>query len=354
MLKNVSLYGESVDIEFDNETIISVKKSDSDTTPEYRVYPGLFDIHSHGMMGMDTCDEGSVEKMAPIMLSHGVVSWCPTTMTIDIKQVKKITSTKPQVENGCEIIGYHLEGPYINEKYKGAQNPEYIRMASVEELKSISNVSTITVAPETEGCLEFIKNIDIPVCLGHTDCDYDTAIKAIENGAVCLTHTFNAMPPIHHRNPGPIGAACEKGIYAQVICDGVHIHKAAVLMLYKLFGPERIILISDSVRPTGLSDGEYELGELMTYVKNGEARLASGNLAGSTTFLFDMVKKAIEFGIPENEAFKMASENPYRMMGIKNRGKIEQGYSADFIITDSERKIVSVVKKGTRFDFSKK
>ena len=351
ILENVSLYGENVDIEFDGEKIVSVKKSVSGKKSDYRVYPGLFDIHSHGMMGMDTCDDGSVEKMAPVMLSHGVVSWCPTTMTIDIEQVRKITSIKPEVENGCEIIGYHLEGPYINEKYKGAQNPEYIRKASVEELKTIENVSTITVAPETEGCLDFIKNVDIPVCLGHTDCDYDTAIKAIENGANCLTHTFNAMPPIHHRNPGPIGAASEKGIYAQVICDGVHIHKAAVLMLYKLFGPGRLILISDSVRPAGLSDGEYELGGLMTYVKNGEARLASGNLAGSTTFLFDMVKKAIEFGIPEKEAFQMASENPYRMMGIQNRGRIEAGFSADFILTDKDMNIVSVVKKGKRFDY---
>jgi len=159
------------------------------------------------------------------------------------------------------------------------------------------------------------------------------------------------MPPIHRRNPGPIGAAAEKGIYAQVICDGIHIHKACVLMLYKLFGADKMVLISDSVRPAGLADGEYELGGLMTYVKNGEARLKEGNLAGSTTFLFDCVKKAIEFGICEYEAFKMASETPYTMMGIKNRGKIAEGYSADFIITDDEMNIVSVIKKGKRFNF---
>lgn len=351
ILKNVRLFGVNCDVEYENGVIVSVKENKDGTPSGLRLYPGLFDIHSHGMMGMDTCDEGSVEKMSKIMLSHGVVSWCPTTMTIDLEQVKKITEVKPEIEDGCEIIGYHLEGPYINEKYKGAQNPEYIKKPNLEEFRTIKNVATITVAPESEGAMEFIRNCGVPVCLGHTDCDYDTASLAIDNGAKCLTHTFNAMPPIHHRNPGPIGAAAEKGIYAQVICDGIHIHKACVLMLYKLFGADKMVLISDSVRPAGLADGEYELGGLMTYVKNGEARLKEGNLAGSTTFLFDCVKKAIEFGICEYEAFKMASETPYTMMGIKNRGKIAEGYSADFIITDDEMNIVSVIKKGKRFNF---
>jgi len=351
ILKNVSLYGKKSDIEYENGVIVSIKESKDNAPAKLKVYPGLFDIHAHGMMGMDSCVPGEAEKMAPTMLSKGVVSWCPTTASISIEQIKEVTKTLPVVENGCDIVGYHLEGPYMNEKYKGAMDPENLKNPDIKEFSEIKNVAAITLAPEIDGAIDFIKKCDCRVFIGHTDCDYAIAVEAIENGAICLTHTFNAMPPIHHRNPGPIGAAAEKGIYAQVICDGVHIHKAGVLMLYKLFGADKMILISDSVSPTGLGDGEYDFCGIKAYVKNGEARLKEGNLAGSTHFLFDMVKKAIEFGIPEEDAFKMASETPYTMMGIKNRGKIARGYSADFIITDNEMNIVSVIKVGNRFDF---
>lgn len=351
VLKNVSLYGKKCDIEYENGVITSVKENKDITPAKFRVYPGLFDIHAHGMMGMDSCVPGEAEKMAPYMLANGVVSWCPTTASISIEQIKEVTKAKPEVEDGCDIIGFHLEGPYMNEKYKGAMNPKFLKNPNLEEFSQIKNVATITLAPETEGAMDFIRNCGVPVCIGHTDCDYDTAIDAIESGAVCLTHTFNAMPSIHHRNPGPIGAASEKEIYAQVICDGVHVHKASVLMLYKLFGADRMILISDSVSPTGLGDGEYEFCGIKAYVKNGEARLKEGNLAGSTHFLIHMVKKAIEFGISEEDAFKMASQTPYNMMGIKNRGKIAKGYTADFIITDDDINILSVVKGGRKFTF---
>lgn len=349
-IKNISLFGEKVDISYENGEIVSVAKSNDSAPAVHCIYPGLFDIHSHGMMGMDTLDSGAIEKMSRVMLSHGTTAWCPTTMTVGTDAIKKATDTLPDCEDGCKIVGYHLEGPYINEKYKGAQNPEYIRNPSLDEFRTFKNVAMITLAPELDGSMDFIENCGVPVCLGHTDCGYDIAAEAIDRGAKCLTHTFNAMTPIHHRDPGPIGAAAEKGIYAQVICDGIHIHKAAVLMLYKLFGSDRMILISDSVRPAGLEDGEYELGGLNTIVKNHIARLADGTLAGSTSFLYDCVKKAIEFGIPEKEAFKMASETPYNMCGIKN-GRIEKGYPADFIITDKDRNITSVIKSGKEFNF---
>ncbi len=350
IIKNVLLFGENVDIEISDGKIVSVQKSKCGFESDMCVYPGLFDIHCHGMLGLDTSDGCGIEEMSRFMLSHGVVDWCPTTMTVSIEQIKAATEKIPQCSDGANVVGYHLEGPYINMKYKGAQNPDFIKNPNIEEFETVKNVATVTIAPELDGAMDFIKKSKVPVCLGHTDCDYDTAIEAIGNGAACLTHTFNAMPPIHHRNPGPIGAAAEKGIYAQVICDGFHIHKAAVLALYKMFGPERMILISDNVRPAGLPDGKYDSGGLDVTVVNGEARLSDGTIAGSTTCLFDCVKKAIEFGIPEKEAFRMASETPYNMMSMK-KGKIEAGYPADMIITDREKNIKSVVKGGIRFDY---
>ena len=146
--------------------------------------------------------------------------------------------------------------PYIAEKYKGAQDPAFIRKPNLTEFEKLPNIKMITVAPEVEGALEFIKNCKAIVSLGHTDSDYDTAMQAIDNGALCLTHTFNAMPPMLHRNPGVIGAAIEKNIYAQLICDGLHVQRGAVWALYKAFGPDRVVLISDSVQTAGLPDGE--------------------------------------------------------------------------------------------------
>jgi len=206
-------------------------------------------------------------------------------------------------------------------------------------------VKIVTIAPETEGGIEFIEKCKCIVSIGHTNADYETTIKAIEAGANCLTHTFNAMPPIHHREPGVIGAAVSKNIYAQVICDGIHIHKGAIQILYKLFGAERMILISDSMRATGFPDGEYELGGLKVYVKGKEARLSDGTLAGSVSTLLDCVKCAMCFGIPEEDAVKMASETPANLLGI-NKGKIMVGYDADFITVDDKFNLKKVIISG--------
>ena len=179
----------------------------------------------------------------------------------------------------------------------------------------------------------------------HTDCDYETAICVIDNGAKCLTHTYNAMPTLHHRNPGPIGAAVEKHIYAQLICDGFHISKPVVLATYKIFGADRLTLISDSIRSAGLPDGEYESGGLKVFLKDGAARLADGTIAGSSATLFDCVKTAVKFGIPFDDAVKMASETPANMLGIK-KGRIEKGYDADLLIVDDEINLKTVIIGG--------
>ncbi len=259
--KNANLNNEIVDIVVKDGKIFSIGKTKEEgiDLKGYKILPGLIDIHTHGCGGYDTMD-GEIEKMAPIYADSGTTSWLPTTMTVDFNSLKSISDKKVSEIRGANMLGFHFEGPYISEKYKGAQNPKYIRNASIDEFSKFSNVKMVTVAPETEGGIDFIKNCKCVVSLGHTDANYDKTVEAIEAGASCLTHTFNAMPPIHHREPGVIGAAVFKNIYAQVICDGVHIHKGAINILYKLFGADRMILISDSMRATGFPDGEYDLG----------------------------------------------------------------------------------------------
>lgn len=298
-----------------------------------KALPGLIDIHIHGCMGADTMD-GDLQPIAAYLARNGVTSWLPTTMTAPLERLQKLTNHIPRL-NGAQVLGYHMEGPFISPAYAGAQNRRFIAELSRNALQGFENIKMVTVAPELAGAVSFIQNSTAVVSLGHTGCDYDTAIRAIDAGAACLTHTFNAMPPLLHRAPGPIGAAAERGIYAQLICDGIHVHKAAVLALYKMFTSDRLILISDSMRATGLKDGRYDLGGQEMAVQNGIARTADGKLAGSTTHLLNCVKTAISFGIPEAEAVKMATATPAALLNIK-KGKLEPGYDADILIVDAD------------------
>ena len=313
-----------------------------------RLIPGLIDVHTHGCAGSDTMD-ADFEPMCRFYAEHGITSFLPTTMTMGYDSLERVTNAETDFA-GANILGFHFEGPYISPKHKGAQNEKYIKNPSYEDFERFKNVKMISVAPELQGSMEFIKAVapDCAVSIGHTDCNYETALTAIENGAKCLTHTYNAMPPLHHRNPGPIGAAFEKHIYAQLICDGFHISKPVVLATYKMFGADRMTLISDSIRCAGLPDGEYESGGLKVFLKDGAARLADGTIAGSSATLLDCVKTAVKFGIPFDDAVKMASETPANMLGIK-KGRIEQGYDADLLIVDNEINLKTVIINGEVF-----
>ena len=340
--KNTNVNGKITDIRVENgkfAEIGKIKENGIDLQGK-TVIPGLIDIHTHGAMGIDTMDGKDIEKISEYLFKNGITSWLPTTMTVSMEDIKRVTDTIPDTK-GAKILGYHLEGPYISKNRKGAQNEKYIKNPDIAEFEALKNIKMVTLAPELPGSMEFIKNCKAVVSIGHTDCDYETALEAIKNGAKCLTHTFNAMPPLNHRNPGPIGAAIDENIYVQVICDGLHIHKSIIKMLYRTFGADRMILISDSMRATGLSDGEYEFGGQMIDVKNGIARTKDGALAGSTSNLMTCVKKAISFGIPKDDAIKMASETPAKLLGIK-KGKIEVGYDADFIVVDDEMNVKAV------------
>ncbi len=345
--KNLKLYDESVDIIIENGKIAEIGKNEESgiDCEGLNVYPGLFDIHLHGCGGYDTMDKGGLSHIAKIEAKNGTTSFLPTTMTVSMEDIKAITDISLENTTGAKIPGFHLEGPYISAKYKGAQNEKYIKNPDINEFNSLKNIKLVTIAPELDGAAEFIKSCKAVVSLGHTDTDYDTAIKAIESGAECLTHTFNAMPPLHHRQPGLIGAAVEKNIYAQVICDGIHIHKGAIHALYKMFGRDRMIFISDSMRAAGLPNGEYDLGGQMTNVKDGKATLKDGTIAGSTAFLWQCVKKAVEFGIPKEDAIIMATRTPAALMGVKC-GEVKVGYDADLIFADDDMNIKKVLIYG--------
>ena len=351
IIYNAEINGELKTVKLDGGKIVSVEpdtgRGDIDAGGNL-LLPGLIDVHTHGCIGMDTMD-ADFAPMCRFYAEHGTTSFLPTTMTMGYDALERVTQAKTDFP-GAEILGFHFEGPYISEKHKGAQNPAYIKKPSAKEFSRFKNVKMVTIAPESEGSAEFIRAVtpECIVSIGHTDCTYETALEAIENGASCLTHTYNAMPPFHHRNPGPIGAAFEKHIYAQIICDGFHISKPVVLATYKMFGADRMVLISDSIRSAGLPDGEYESGGLKVFLKDGAARLADGTIAGSSATLLDCVKKAVEFGIPLDDAVRMASRTPAELLGVK-KGRIEPGYDADLLITDRELNIKTVITAGKVF-----
>ncbi len=347
ILKNVRLHGELTDITVENGKIAAIGKTDAEGADMggHRIYPGLIDIHNHGCIGYDTM-EGHLPEMADYQLANGTTTWYPTTMTMSREDIIKATNADISFGHGANIPGFHMEGPFINKKYKGAQNEEYILNPDMELFRACKNIKRVTLAPEASGSTEFIKECPAQISLGHTDADYNTALEAFRAGASSLTHTYNVMPGIHHRAPGPIGAGSDSpNAYAELICDGLHIHGSAVRMLIKIFGEDRVILVSDSMRATGLGDGEYSFGGQPITVKDGKALTETGNLAGSTATLIHCVRVAISFGIPEERAVKMATENPARLMGL-NKGKIEVGYDADFIIVDDAFNLVRAIARG--------
>ena len=350
IISNANVKGKIVSIVIENGTITEITDKclvgDIDAKGR-RVVPGMVEIHAHGCMGLDTMD-ANFEPMCEYLGSKGTTSWLPTTMTMDYESLKRVDEAKTDFP-GTNILGFHFEGPYISPKQKGAQNEAYIKNPDLEGFKQFKNVKMITMAPELEGSMEFIEKCGCVVAIGHTACDYATAIDAIEHGANCLTHTYNAMPGLHHRNPGPIGAAFEKQIYAQLICDGFHISKPMVLATYKLFGSDRMVIISDAIRPAGHSDGIYESGGLEVHMKDGAARLADGTIAGSTATLWQCVCKAVEFGIDFDEAVKMATETPSKLIGADKKGRVEVGCDADLLIIGENMDIDNVIIGGEVF-----
>ncbi len=346
ILKNARVDGRLTDITVDRTTgrILSVDKTDAPgrDMEGAEIIPGLVDIHSHGCMGYDTMDGDKLAQMSEFLAAHGTTSWCPTTMTATVEHIRHVLCDFPLPKKGAHVLGFHLEGPYIAPKYCGAQRADLAKAPQIGDFEALDRISLMTLAPELEGAMDYIRRVPFPIALGHTSADFETATKAFRAGAVSVTHIFNAMPPLHHREPSVIGAAMMEGAYAQVICDGKHIHPAVILALYRMFGADRITLISDSMRATGLPDGVYELGGQPIVVKDRVARTEGGALAGSTSTLLECVRCAVSFGIPRADAIKMATETPATMLGIK-KGRIAPGYDADLLVVNDDLGLHEVI-----------
>lgn len=320
------------------------------------VLPGLVDIHSHGAAGEDFSD-GNPEGLKKILQYEkrcGITSYCPTSMTFPKERLRQIFASikGAQTEDGATVVGINMEGPFLDPAKKGAHVEEWIAapdVAFVRELNQDADglVRLVTLAPNMDGAEEFIKEMHEEVCisLGHTTADYDCASRAMKLGAHHVTHLYNAMQPFGHRAPGLIGAAMDDPeCMVELICDGYHIHPSAIRAAFRMFGPERVILISDSMRATGMENGTYELGGQEVTVKDRKAVLKDGTLAGSATNLYGCMCKAVEFGIPLEQAIMAATANPARSIGIFDRvGSIRIGKQADLLLVSENLELKRVI-----------
>ena len=312
------------------------------------VIPGLIDIHNHGNSGADFSDgdyEG-VEKMARYLAKSGITSFAPTSMTLPYDVLAKAFATARRLadnrpEDCARLMGIQMEGPYFSMKKKGAQNGAYLKEPDYEGFLKLYEdcgglIRIVGLAPELPGSAEFVEKASklCTVAVAHTDSAYEPAKEAFACGATLLTHLFNAMPGIHHRNPGVIPAAAEnENVSAELICDGLHVHPASVRLAFSIFGGERMVLVSDALRCCGMPDGQYELGGQAVFLSGGIARLADGTIAGSATNLYNCMRNAISFGIREEDAVRAASYNPARAINaLESVGSIAPGKLADFLV----------------------
>ena len=323
-----------------------------DAKEDYLI-PGLVDVHFHGCGGYDFSDgtKEALDAMGKYELQNGITAICPAAMTLSEDMLKGVcenafeyasdNQTGTRGRQVSRLCGIHLEGPFIAKEKKGAQNPAYIREPDISMFHRLQEaahglIRLITIAPETDHAMEFIGELhgQVHISLGHTAGDYDTAYEAFGLGADHVTHCFNAMPGFTHRAPGVIGAAFDAThVMPELICDGVHVHPSAVRAAFSLFGAERMILISDSMRATGMSDGVYTLGGLGVQVKGNRATLEDGTLAGSVTNLMDCMRTAVAMGIPLETAVRCATYNPAKSIGIEALyGRIAVGAYGDCVL----------------------
>mgnify|MGYP002510359407 FL=1 len=331
------------------------------------ILPGLVDIHFHGCAGYDFCDgtTEAVRTIASYEMTHGTTTICPATMTLSEEQLLGICAAaaaavetevlEEDVPLKDVLRGIYLEGPFISEEKKGAQNPAYIRTPDRQMLEGLQQaakgmIRMVAIAPETEGAMDCIRECtgDFRFSIAHTCADYETARAAMEAGAHHVTHLYNAMPPFTHRKPGVIGAAAEnEDTKVELICDGIHIHPCVVKSTFKLFGAERMVLVSDSMMATGMDDGEYALGGQPVTVKGNRALLKDGTIAGSATNLFGCLRTAIQMGVPKEEAVRAATRNPAEAVGLEEEcGMLLAGRRADILIADGEFALLEVIKSG--------
>ena len=323
----------------------------------YTIAPGFVDVHIHGCAGADTCDgkRESIDAMAEFLLTKGVTSFCPTTMTVDREEIEAaLLAAKACVDQpgpGARVVGVNMEGPFIAAARKGAQKEEAILPPDPELFRHFQELSggivrLVDIAPEQPGGLAFIREVKdlCAVSIAHTTANYDQAKESFDAGITHATHLFNAMSGLHHRDPGVVGAVFDDSrVYAELICDGFHIHPAALRTAFQVLG-DRALVISDSMRANGMPEGEpFDLGGQMVTVREGKATLADGTIAGSVSNLHQEVKNLVRFGIPLEQAVKAASLIPARSIGLEEEiGSIAPGKRADLVVLDENLDIVAV------------
>ena len=350
-------------------TGITDKKPETDINTEIinangsLLIPGMIDVHIHGAKNHDMMDgtEESLQGVSEECAKTGCTSFLVTSVSSsleDLLQMVECTKKAAENERGALIAGIHLEGPYLNPEKKGMQNEKYLRHPDFKEMdlileKSGSLVKMVTIAPELPGgfeLIEYLRKKNIIVSIAHSAATYEEAKHAFELGADHITHCFNAMPSIHHRDPGLIVAALEeKKVSLQAIVDGIHLHPAIVRLMYNIKGPDKMVLITDALQAMNAGDGEYMFGGHHVKVENGIARLSDGTLASSTVTMNKALKLSVEMGINIHDAIKMASQTPAEILQLSSKGHLKEGYDADLVLLDDDFNVIWTMIDGKIF-----
>ena len=361
ILKNVltvdPVNGERVaTIEIASRKIVSFKETLKEGF-DHIVMPGFFDPHTHAAIGIDTMslDEGKLQKWEHFLYSQGVTSFLPTTVSADHDAIVTAGSFLEQYVKRHEttsVKGVHYEGPFINPSKKGAQNPSYIRDASVEETRSLplENCKLITMAPEMPGfsdAISFLLKAGVAISAGHTDATYEEMRDAYSLGCKRMTHFPNGMRGLHHREIGCVGAGIALPMSLELIADGIHSAPDFIRLIYSLKGAGKIILITDSMSAAGLDDGNYDLGGLDVEVAKGRATLRDGTLAGSTLLFSDAVRNFRQFtDCTLTELSRVSSYNALQEVGISDRGRVAEGFEADIVVMNRELDVLKTIMSG--------
>ncbi|NOY74512.1 MAG: N-acetylglucosamine-6-phosphate deacetylase [Kiritimatiellaeota bacterium] len=374
LLKNCRIVSPNVEVEngwilIDEDEIESVSEGDAFPQADEMIdaagmtaLPGFIDIHSHGAMGHDvtTCGPEGIRMIAEAKTKEGVTTWIPTTLTLPEKQLAEaMRSVAEYMDNQlfAKTPGVHLEGPFVNSKCAGAQNPDFIRPPDIKEvlrLNEIAKVAIVTFAPEMDGSLELAAKLaqnSIVGSCGHSAATREQILAAKLAGACHLTHFCNQMSPLHHRDIGMVGSGLlDDDFFLELICDKIHVSPAMVSLIFKSKKIDSVALITDSVGPSWLPDGDYEIGGLPITVSGGEARLRSnGALAGSTLKYNIALRNAREItGVPLSELVKTSSFNQAARLGLKGLGEIKAGFKADLALLDDDFNVRHTFVDGKR------
>ncbi len=328
-----------------------------------RIVPGFIDIHTHGGVGVDVngATAEGLEKISRFFAGNGTTSWLCSVLTDTVEQtewcIDQFKAHKAGEQPTSELLGIHLEGPFLAAEYKGAMPEHLLRRGDPELLRSYQeraegNIRYITLSPEVEGAVELIlaaKRLGIVPAIGHSGASYEQSMEAIAAGAAAATHTFNAMGLFHQHRPAIMGAVLESDVYCEMICDGRHLHPGAVRLLIKTKGLDKVVAITDSIMAAGLPDGKYHLGVNQVVVEEGDAKLAgTGVRAGSTLTQDAALRSLVAFtGRPVEELLPALTENPAKLIGVFGRkGSIADGKDADLVVLDGENRVDMVFCRG--------